>query len=70
MAKVELEFSSFALTLKKYLMDNDDERQDDHEWINARSDAAAGEYEAARLQGCTVDEAFERANEVLMRDLD
>ena len=45
------EFSGFAMELKKFLVDNNDERQHDVEFINGRSDAAAAAFEDARHQG-------------------
>ncbi len=62
------EFSGFAMELKKFLVDNNDERQHDVEFINGRSDAAATAFEDARHQGHTVDQAMEIAHSVLMED--
>lgn len=61
-----IEFSAFAMELKKFLVDNNDERQHDVEFINGRSDAAAAAFEDARHQGHTVDQAMEIAHSVLM----
>ena len=62
----ELDFSYWAMYLKKYLRDIGDARQDDVAFINGRSDAAAAEFETARREGLSVHQAMERANRVLM----
>ena len=63
----KIDFSYWAMDLKKHLRDINDSRKDDVEFINGRSDAAAAEFEAARREGCTEDQASERANRVLMQ---
>ena len=68
MAKVD--FNYYALYLKKYLVDNDDPRKDDAEFINDRADLAGQEYENNRLSGLEVFQAEELAMEVLMAGLD
>ena len=67
MAKVD--FNYYALYLKKYLVDNDDPRADDAEFINDRADLAGQEYENNRLSGLEVFQAEELAMEVLMSGL-
>ena len=39
------ELSYYRLYLKKYLVDTDDPRKDDEEFIESRADAASEEYE-------------------------
>ena len=68
MAKVD--FNYYALYLKKYLVDNDDPRKDDAEFINDRADLAGQEYESNRLNGLEVFQAEELAMEVLMSGLE
>ena len=68
MAKVD--FNYYALYLKKYLVDNDDPRKDDAEFINDRADLAGQEYESNRLNGLEVFQAEELAMEVLMAGLE
>lgn len=68
MAKVD--FNYYALYLKKYLVDNDDPRADDAEFINDRADLAGQEFENNRLNGLEVFQAEELSMEVLMEDLD
>ena len=63
----KLDFSMWAIDLKKYLKDHNDERQHDNDFINGRSDAAAAEFEAARREGCTEHQAAEWAHHVLMK---
>lgn len=62
----KIDFSAFAMELKKFLADHNDERQHDAEFINGRSDAAAAALEDARRRGLTVDQAMEEAHGVLM----
>lgn len=62
----QIEFSAFAMELKRFLVDINDERQHDVEFINGRSEAAAVAFEDARHQGHTVDQAMEIAHSVLM----
>lgn len=68
MAKVD--FNYYALYLKKYLVDNDDPRANDTEFINDRADLAGQEYENNRLCGLEVFQAEELAMEVLMSGLE
>ena len=68
MAKVD--FNYYALYLKKYLVDNDDPRKDDAEFINDRADLAGQEFETNRLNGLEVFQAEELAMDVLMSGLE
>ena len=68
MSKVD--FNYYALYLKKYLVDNDDPRANDAEFINDRADLAGQEYETNRLSGLEVFQAEELAMEVLMAGLE
>ncbi len=68
MSKVD--FNYYALYLKKYLVDNDDPRANDAEFINERADLAGQEYETNRLSGLEVFQAEELAMEVLMAGLE
>lgn len=65
----KLDFGSWGLQLKGYLKEINDPRKDDHAFINERGDAAAGEFEAARREGCNESQALERAHHVLMAGL-
>ena len=65
----KLDFNSWGLQLKEYLKETNDSRKDDNEFINERGDAAAGEFEAARREGCNESQALERAHHVLMAGL-
>lgn len=60
----ELSYSS--MYLKKFLHDIGDDRQHDLAFIKDRGESAAVEYESARHEGLTVDQAMERAHTVLM----
>lgn len=64
MAKVD--FNYYALYLKKYLVDNDDPRKDDADFINSRGAEAEEAYEKAFLTGLTPNQAREVAMNVLM----
>ena len=77
MAKVDFNYYAlylkkylYALYLKKYLIDNDDPRANDTEFINDRADLAGQEYESNRLNGLEVFQAEELAMEVLMSGLE
>ena len=50
MAKVD--FNYYALYLKKYLIDNDDPRANDAEFINDRADLAGQEFENITSKIC------------------
>lgn len=59
----------YALYLLKYLKDEEDPRAADTDFIEARADAAAIEYETRRLEGMSVFQAQECAMKVLTNDL-
>ena len=65
-----IEASYYGLYLLKYLKDTEDLRQHDHDFINSRSDDAAGAFEAERRAGATVDQAQEVAMKILMDGFD
>lgn len=67
MNKVEFQYT--RLYLKKYLVDNDDPRKDDANFINSRGAAAEEAYEKAFLSGLTPNQAKEVAMKVLMEEL-
>ncbi len=60
------ELSYYRLYLKKYLVDTDDPRKVVDDFIDSRADLAEREFEDARRDGLTVDQAQERAIAVLM----
>jgi hypothetical protein len=64
-----IEASYYGLYLLKYLIDTEDPRQHDHDFINSRADDAAGAFESERRAGATVDQAQEVAMKILMDDL-
>lgn len=59
----------YALYLRNYLIEEEDPRANDKEFINGRADAAAAEYEIRRLEGMSVDQAQESAMKVLLDNL-
>lgn len=59
----------YALYLKRYLVEQEDSRANDEEFINGRADAAAAHFEECRLQGMSVDQAQESAISLLMMNL-
>ena len=61
-----IDFTYYALYLKKYLTDAEDTRKDDDDFINARSDMAAGVLESERRSGSFAEQAQESAMAVLM----
>ena len=63
------ELSYYRLYLKKYLTETDDPRKNVEVFINSRAELAEAEFEEARHDGLTVDQAQERAMEVLMEEL-
>lgn len=67
--KRKIPFSYFALYLLKYLIDNNDERAKDNDFIIDRADLAAETKEQCRLNGMTPDQAHEQAMAVLMEGL-
>ena len=64
------ELSYYRLYLKKYLVDTDDPRKDDEEFIESRADAASEEYEVQRRAGAPPACAQELAMSVLMEGLE
>ena len=64
------ELDYYALYLQKYLTDTGDKRKDDEGFIRSRAELAAQEFEEARRDGLTVDQAQERAIEILMEGID
>ena len=66
----KIDFNYEALYLKKYLLEHDDPRKDDSEFISLRVQAAADEYESIRLAGGTPDAAQEACIKVLMEGLE
>ena len=63
------ELDYYALYLRKYLTDTMDERKDDEDFIDARAELAAQEYEDVRRSGATVDVAQESAMAILTSGL-
>lgn len=63
------ELDYYALYLRKYLTDTMDERKDDEDFIDARAELAAQEYEDVRRSGGTVDVAQESAMAILTSGL-
>ena len=64
------ELDYYALYLQKYLTDTGDKRKDYEGFIRSRAELAAQEFEEARRDGLTVDQAQERAIEILMEGID
>ena len=64
------ELSYYRLYLKKYLTDTDDPRKEVNDFIDSRTELAEREYEERRRDGLTVDQAQERAIEVLMDEVE
>ena len=64
------ELSYYRLYLKKYLTETDDPRKNVEAFIDSRAELAEAEFEERRRDGMTVDQAQERAMEVLMEELD
>ena len=62
----QVEFQYTRLYLKKYLVDNDDPRADNADFINSRGAEAEEAYEKAFLSGYTPNQAREVAMNVLM----
>lgn len=70
MSKNDIDFNYFSLYLLNFLTDEGDERAHDAEFINSRADIAASEFTKRRLEGYSVSEALEAANNVLTSDLE
>lgn len=64
------ELSYYRLYLLRFLKEQEDERANDDEFIDARADAAEKEYEERRCDGLTVDQAQELAMAVLLEGFD
>ena len=64
------ELSYYRLYLLRFLKEQEDERANNDEFIDARTDAAEIEYEERRRDGLTVDQAQECAMAVLLEGLD
>lgn len=64
------ELSYYRLYLLRFLKEQEDERANDDEFIDARADAAEIEYEERRRDGLTVDQAHELAMAVLLEGFD
>lgn len=64
MSKIEFQYT--RLYLKKYLVEKDDPRADDDDFINSRGAEAEDVYEKAFLSGLTPNQAKEVAMKVLM----
>jgi hypothetical protein len=64
------ELSYYRLYLLRFLKEQEDERANDDEFIDARADAAEIEYEERRRDGLTVDQAHECAMAVLLEGFD
>jgi len=60
------DLSYYRLYLRKYLVDTDDPRKNVDDFIDSRSELAEKEFEDARRDGLTVNQAQERAIAVLM----
>ena len=63
------ELSYYRLYLLRFLKEQEDERANDDEFIDARSAAAEIEYEERRRDGLTVDQGQECAMAVLLEGL-
>lgn len=64
------ELSYYRLYLLRFLKEQEDERANDDEFIDARADAAEIEYEERRRDGLTVNQAQELAMAVLLEGFD
>ena len=63
------ELSYYRLSLQRYLQEQGDVSLCNDDFLDARSGAAEEEYENARRDGLTVDQAQERAMSVLFDGL-
>ena len=59
----------YALYLKRYLVEQEEPRVNDEEFIDERAESAAAHFEECRLQGMSVDQAQESAISILMEGL-
>ena len=67
MSKIEFQYT--RLYLKKYLVDNDDPRKDDADFINSRGEKAEEAYEKAFLSGLTPNQARDVAMATLLEGI-
>lgn len=67
---MKIELSYYRLYLLRFLKEQEDERANDDEFIDARADVAEKEYEERRRDGLTVDQAQELAMAVLLEGFD
>ena len=63
------EISYYRLYLQRLLKEWDEENRVSEDFLDERADAAEAEYEDARRDGLTVDQAQERAMAVLLDDM-
>ena len=63
------EISYYRLYLQRLLKEWDEENRVSEDFLDERADAAEAEYEDARRDGLTVDQAQERAMAVLLVDM-
>lgn len=66
---IQQDLNYYALYLRNCLIEEEDPRANDKEFIDGRADAAAAHFEECRLQGMSVDQAQECAMKVLMQGL-
>lgn len=64
------ELNYYGLSLKRYLVEHEDSRANDEEFISARAERSADYFEECRLQGMSVNQAQECAMSLLMGGLD
>lgn len=67
---IQQDLNYYALYLRNYLIEEEDPRANDKEFIDGRADAAAAEYETRRLEGMNVNQAQECATKVLLDNLE
>lgn len=65
-----MDFSYYSLYLKRHLLEVSDHRAGDEDFIEARAELAAQEYEDIRRAGASVDVAQESAMRVLLDGLE
>lgn len=63
------DLSYYRNYLLGYLVEEDDRRKDDSDFLDGRAEIAEQTFEDARRNGMTVDQAQELAMHVLMEDL-
>lgn len=63
------DLSYYRLYLQRFLQEQGDDSLLNEEFLNERASAAEEEYETARRDGLTVDQAQERAMSVLLEGL-